>query len=75
MENALVTSIVKKCLMTSQVLKSVNFTKIQKSKYLENKENIIFCACIKGYFIAKNSFVAEVTFNTRNRELNFKNTL
>ena len=30
---------------------------------------------IKGYFIAWNSFVVEVTFNTRNRELNFKNNL
>ena len=30
--------------------------------------------CIKGYFIAKNSFKAEVAFNTRNRKLNFKNT-
>ena len=38
----------------------------QKSKYLENKEK--FFLHIKGYFIAKNSFVAEVTFNTRNRE-------
>ena len=30
--------------MTSQILKSVDFTKAQKSKYLENKENIIFNA-------------------------------
>ena len=30
---------------------------------------------IECYFIAKNNFVAEVIFNTRNRELNFKNTL
>ena len=27
--------------MTSQILKSVDFTKTQKPKYLENKENII----------------------------------
>ena len=43
----------KQCLM-----KSVDFPKTQKSKYLENKENIIF------YASRKNSFVAEVTFNT-----------
>ena len=28
--------------MTLQILKSVDFTKTQKSKYIENKENIIF---------------------------------
>ena len=32
----------KQCLMTSQILKFVDLTKTQKSKYLENKENIIF---------------------------------
>ena len=62
----------KQYLTTSQILKSVGFTEIQKSKYLENKQNIFLC--IKGYFIAKISFVVEVTFNTRNRELNLKNT-
>ena len=30
--------------MTSQMLKSVDFTKTQKTKYLKNKENIIFYA-------------------------------
>ena len=32
----------KQFLMTSQISKSVDFTKIQKSKYLENKEYIFF---------------------------------
>ena len=49
------------------------FTKTGTSQYLENKENIFLR--IKGYFITTNSFVAEVTFNTRNRELSFKITL
>ena len=56
-------------MMTSQILKSVDFTKIQKSRYLRNKT--LFFLQIKnslithqGYFIAKNSFVAEVTFKT-----------
>ena len=72
----------KQCLMTSQILKFVNFTKTKKiyiSRYLEKERNIIFFQIktlhIKGYFIAKNSFVVEVTFNTRSRELNLKNTL
>ena len=30
--------------MTSQILKSADFAKTQKFKYLENKENIIFYA-------------------------------
>ena len=49
-------------LMTSQILKSVNFTKTQKSRYLENEILFFLQLHIKGYFIAKNSFVAEVTF-------------
>ena len=56
--------------MTSQILKSVDFTKTQKSKYLENKENIFYAS--RATLLQKNSFVAEVTFNTRNSELNFK---
>ena len=59
--------------MTSQILKSVDFKKTRKSKYLKSKENNSFYA-FKGYFIAKNSFIAEVVFNTSNREVNFKNT-
>ena len=53
--------------MTSQILNSVDFTKTQRSRYLENeilfflqiKKLLLF---IKGHFVAKNSFVAEVTF-------------
>ena len=56
-------------MITSQVLKSVDFTKTRKSRYLE-KETLFFLQIKKfinytsraGYFIAKNSFVAEVTF-------------
>ena len=50
-------------MMTSQIMKSVDFTKTQKSRYLEN-ETLFFLKkiYIKGYFTAKNSFVAEVTF-------------
>ena len=53
-------------MMTSQILKSVNFTKIQKSRYLKNEtfflqNEKIHELHIKGYFIAKNSFVADVT--------------
>ena len=57
-------------LMTSQILKFVNLTEIQKSRYLENK-TLFFLQVkkfnnyisIKGYFIAKNNLVPEVTFN------------
>ena len=56
-------------MMTSQILKSVDFTKTQVSQYLENEtlfflqiKNFINYIHIKGYFMAKNSFVAEVTF-------------
>ena len=38
-------------MVESQTLKSVDFTKTQKSRYLK-----------KLYFMVKNSFVAEVTF-------------
>ena len=56
-----VTSIIKLCLWC-QALKSVDFKETQKSKYLKNN---------KGYFLAKNSFLVEVTFH-RERGLNFK---
>ena len=54
-------------MMISQILKSVHFTKTQKSRYLENETLFFlqtkkFINYIKGYFIAKNSFVVEVTF-------------
>ena len=54
------------CFMTSQILKSVDFTKTSR----EQRKHFL---SIKGYVTAKNIFVARVTFNTRNRELNFKN--
>ena len=57
-------------MMTLQILRSVDFTKLQKPRYLENEtfslqiKKIINCIhkFIKGYFIAKNGFVAELTF-------------
>ena len=55
-------------MMTSQILKSVNFTKSQKPRYLENETS--FSLQIKNSLIthkrllySKNNFVAEVTFN------------
>ena len=54
-------------MMTSQILKSVDLNKMQKSRYLEN-ETMFFLQKknhylrIKSYFMAKNRFVAEVTF-------------
>ena len=63
-------------MMTSQILKSVDFTKTQKSRHLEN-ETLFFSK--KNSLITHQRllhyFVAEVTFNTRNRGLNLKNTL
>ena len=55
-------------MMASQILKSVNFTKTQKSRYLEND---IFFLQIKKFIDytsratlwQKNNFVVEVTFN------------
>ena len=55
-------------MMTSQILKSADFTKTQKSRYLEN-ETLLFLQMknITNYpsratLLQKNSFVAEVTF-------------
>ena len=59
-------------MMPSQILKSVEFTKKQKSRYLQDE--ILLCLQIENSLIAhqglwrikliaKNSFVAEVTFN------------
>ena len=42
-------------MMTSQILRSVDFTKSQKPRYLENETSFY-------HFIAKSNFVAEVTF-------------
>ena len=55
-------------MMTSQILKSVNFTKTQKYRYLENKtfflqnkKNLLITS--RGTLWQKNTFVARVTFN------------
>ena len=55
-------------MMTSQILKSVDFRKTQKSRYLEN-ESLFFLQIRKFIYYTsratlwkKNSFVAEVTF-------------
>ena len=50
-------------MMTSQILKSVYFTKTQKSSYLEN-ETLLFLQIKKfiNYTSTKNGFVVEVTF-------------
>ena len=53
-------------MMTSQILKFVHFTKIQKSRYLENETSFFLqmkkfiTLHIKGDFMTKNSFLAEV---------------
>ena len=55
-------------MMKSQILKSVDFAKTQKSRYLENK-TLLFLQIKKfinytsrATLLQKNSFVAEVTF-------------
>ena len=55
-------------MMTSRILKSMDFTKSRKSRYLENET--LFFLQIKRFIdyilratIVENSFVAEVTFN------------
>ena len=53
-------------MMMSQILKSVDFTETEKSRYLEN-ETLYFLQLflhINGYIIAKNSFVFGVTLKT-----------
>ena len=62
-------------MMISQILKIVDFTKLQNFRYCKNK-TLIFLQIkkiinyhykslknIKGYFMAKNTFVVEVTIN------------
>ena len=54
----------------SQILKFVYFTKAQKSRYFENNTLFflqikIHYLHIKGYFLAKNTFVAEVTLSVK----------
>ena len=57
-------------MMTPKILKSMDFTRTQKSRYLEN-ETLFFLQLKKiinytsrAPFMTKNSFVAEVNFNT-----------
>ena len=55
-------------MMTSQIFKYTGFTKTQKSQYLENEtfflqiRKFINSLHMEHCFMAKNSFVAEVTF-------------
>ena len=62
--------------MVSQILKSADFRKTQKSRYLGNET--LFFLNNKNSLITHqrllHCFAAEATFNTGNRELNFKNT-
>ena len=50
-------------MMTSQILKSADYTKTQRSRYLENETFLLQIKKkkinIKGCFVAKNSLVAE----------------
>ena len=52
--------------MTSQILKSVDFTKKQKSRYRErnifSSNKNIHLLHIKGYFVSRNNFVVEIAF-------------
>ena len=57
-------------MMTSQILKFVDFTKTKKSRYFENQtffssNKKVHSLHVKDYFMAKNTFVAEVTFNIK----------
>ena len=61
-------------MMKSQILKFVNFTETQKSRYLENKKKLFFFSNKKkslityqGLLYAKNTFVVEVTFKSVKR--------
>ena len=61
-------------LMMSQILKSADFTKTQKSIYLKKKTFFLqIKKFIEGYFMAKNSFVAEVTFHRKRLVIRKKN--
>ena len=55
-------------MMTSQALKFVDFTILQKSRYLGNKTSFlkirkINYRTLQGLLYGKNIFIAEVTFN------------
>ena len=65
--------------MKSQVSKSVDFTKTQESRYLENKTFFFsnkknHWLNIKTCFMPKNSFVAKVTFKARYFKNSFTKT-
>ena len=55
-------------MVTSQILKSVDFTKTQKSRYLMNETLLFYSikknslSTHKGLPYGKNSFAADVTF-------------
>ena len=51
-------------MMTSQILRFVDFTKTQKSRYLEKKTFFLQIkkSLITHHFMGKKCFVAEVTF-------------
>ena len=51
-------------MMTSQILKSVDFTKTQKSRYIENKTFISSNEKFNYMSRAENSAVAEVTLKS-----------
>ena len=55
-------------MMTSQILKFLYFSKTQKFKHHENESLFsprIKKLHIKGYFIAKNSFLVEITLDIK----------
>ena len=64
-------------MMTSRILKSLDFTKTEKSRYLES-ETLFFLQIkkiinytLRATLLQKNSFVAKVTFNNTEPELSF----
>ena len=48
----------KQCLMTSQILESMDFTKRQEFEYLENKGNIIF-------YVARTTLLQKIVLQRR----------
>ena len=61
-------------MMMSQILKFADFTKVQKSGYLENKALFFLQKQNKkhkDYFMAKNTFVAVVTLKLYGKILKF----
>ena len=66
-------------MMTSHILRSVDFTKSQKPRYLENETLFslqikkIINYTLKATLQQKNNFVAEVTFNKNETQLKMEN--